>query len=176
MKSLINIDDFCRLYYEEVSTLKEMSDYFNCSKSSIGSYRNRLGLPNREVFYPTIRSDNGKNSKTLFTKGMRAWNKGIKHLSLDNNPNWKGGTFINYQGYRMIRVTTEHPFTYRGYIREHRLVVEKQVGRVLEPDEHIHHIDGDKLNNNFDNLLIVSPSEHAKIHQPEGSLFGIHSH
>ena len=32
-------------------------------------------------------------------------------------------------------------------------------------NEQIHHIDGDKLNNNFDNLVLCSVSEHAKIHK-----------
>ena len=32
-------------------------------------------------------------------------------------------------------------------------------------NEQIHHIDGDKLNNNFDNLVLCSVSEHTKIHK-----------
>ena len=45
----------------------------------------------------------------------------------------------------------------------HRLVMEKYLGRQLNRGEQTHHVDGNKLNNNIENLQIVSASEHAKI-------------
>lgn len=48
--------------------------------------------------------------------------------------------------------------------REHRLIIEKIIGRKLRSDEIVHHIDGNKLNNSPNNLMIVTKSEHAKIH------------
>lgn len=58
------------------------------------------------------------------------------------------------------------PSTYKKYYgkHEHRVVVEKEIGRALTSDEIVHHIDGDKHNNSPDNLMIVTRSEHAKIH------------
>ena len=37
-------------------------------------------------------------------------------------------------------------------------------GRDLSTEEHVHHLDGNPLNNNFENLLVVSGRDHAKIH------------
>lgn len=34
-----------------------------------------------------------------------------------------------------------------------------------EKGEQIHHIDGDRLNNNFDNLILCTVSEHTEIHK-----------
>ena len=40
----------------------------------------------------------------------------------------------------------------------------------LDPQKvHVHHIDGDHRNNHPDNLELVSPSEHSKMHADEGS-------
>lgn len=47
---------------------------------------------------------------------------------------------------------------------KHRAIMEKAIGRKLKKDEIVHHINGNKLDNRLENLAIVSPQEHAKIH------------
>lgn len=56
-----------------------------------------------------------------------------------------------------------------GYIKEygrhqHRIVMEKKIGRKLLTSEIVHHIDHNKHNNHPDNLQLVTRAEHAKIH------------
>lgn len=56
-----------------------------------------------------------------------------------------------------------------GYIKEygkhqHRLVMEKKLGRKLTSNEIVHHIDHNKHNNDPDNLQLVTRAEHARIH------------
>ncbi len=46
----------------------------------------------------------------------------------------------------------------------HRKIVEENIGRTLTKDEEVHHIDFNHHNNRFDNLAVLSKSEHAKIH------------
>jgi hypothetical protein len=50
----------------------------------------------------------------------------------------------------------DHPYPKKGthYVAEHRLVMEKKLGRHLLPFEVVHHIDGDKENNSEDNLIV----------------------
>lgn len=47
----------------------------------------------------------------------------------------------------------------------HRYLMEQKLGRELLEEEVVHHIDGDKLNNNINNLeLMSSKSEHLRFH------------
>ena len=50
-------------------------------------------------------------------------------------------------------------------IREHRLVMEKHLGRRLESREIVHHVDGNKLNNELSNLVITNRAEHPHEHR-----------
>lgn len=52
-------------------------------------------------------------------------------------------------------------------MQEHRLIIEKHIGRKLKSHEIVHHKDRNKVNNELDNLQIMTRSEHAKEHANE---------
>lgn len=52
---------------------------------------------------------------------------------------------------------------WKGYVYEHIRNVELERGEI--PDGyHVHHLDGDKLNNRIDNLILLSNSDHIRLH------------
>lgn len=56
-------------------------------------------------------------------------------------------------------------YTKRYGVHEHRIVAEEKLGRKLNPGEVVHHIDGDKRNNDPDNLMVFpSQKEHIEWH------------
>ena len=79
-----------------------------------------------------------------------------------NHPNWKGGkNYLN--GYIRIYYPN-HPNAVNGYIFEHRLMMEKQLGRYLERNEVIHHLNGIKDDNRIENLQVIKRGTHVSNH------------
>jgi predicted nucleic acid-binding Zn ribbon protein len=52
-----------------------------------------------------------------------------------------------------------------GYVYKHRLVMEEELGRRLAREEHVHHKDGNKRNNDIENLELISNKIHAHMHK-----------
>lgn len=100
--------------------------------------------------------------------GRPAWNKGMKfpELSGENSPSWKGGSYISSDGYRMIYVGNHNTASkWSNYKKEHVVVMEEFIGRTLLDNELVHHKDLDKLNNDINNLeLLSSHKEHRAAH------------
>jgi len=124
-----------------------------------------------------IKRDSGKPCR----KCSAAFNKGKPgHGSLkgDKAWSWKGGRII-HEGYVSIKIQPEDFFypmaSNIGYIKEHRLVMAKHLGRCLHSWEHIHHINGNAEDNRLKNLLLRDIKSHSKqygIAYKEGYLQG----
>lgn len=71
-----------------------------------------------------------------------------------------GNVYINKDGYLQF-TNGEH----RGKLY-HRVIYEKFVGSIPE-DCVVHHIDGNKLNNDILNLEVMSFEEHSRMHKNE---------
>ena len=70
-----------------------------------------------------------------------------------------GDAYIN-NGYVKI---TSNEYGFRDeYL--HRLLMAEQLGCGIPSEYHVHHIDGDKTNNNPGNLMLLSKSNHHKLH------------
>jgi ribosomal protein L37AE/L43A len=67
-----------------------------------------------------------------------------------------------------IWVTYEDGSKKRWYVH----LMEEKIGRPLRRDECVHHIDGNRENNDMSNLQLVTRKEHAKIHAVERNFKG----
>ena len=81
------------------------------------------------------------------------------------HPAWKGGQRIDRDGY--IRTyAPDHPWPRKsGYVPEHVRLMELQVGRRLRPDESVHHVNGNRQDNDLANLELTTRGEHSRHHR-----------
>jgi hypothetical protein len=92
---------------------------------------------------------------------------------LNKHPNWKNGRLIS-RGYVYLRKPNHPNANKAGYVAEHRLAMEKFLGRYLNKNEVVHHKDGNRGNNIIDNLEVLDTNrEHFKnFHQLERDKLG----
>jgi len=115
--------------------------------------------------------ETGERDKTGIKKTHEARRKeGLEKFK--ENPTTK----ISKRGYRVIYIpaayANEHKELERGWMKMHHYIWWKEKGE-LPPVDNInekgnryvmHHKDGDKLNNDIDNLEIMKNKEHRKLH------------
>ena len=83
----------------------------------------------------------------------------------EDHPSWKGGTYM-HNGYEH-RVDPARVRRRDGAFRNratHILVAEEALGRPLAKGEHVHHRNGDKLDNRPENLLVLTATKHRALH------------
>jgi transposase len=146
---------FIDLYVNQKKSGLEIARFFGIGRTTVGRWIERYGLEPRDI------SEVRKNKKWSPSAIQKQKLSILGKSQVGNkNPTWKGGISITKEGYRLIRRDNH-------YVKEHRCVMEQKLGRKLDPSEKVHHIDGDRLNNDISNLELLSNVEHTKKHWTE---------
>lgn len=115
----------------------------------------RYGVKHKELaFIPTFKNRK-HTSKTRLKMSIAQ--------SGPNNANFKGRRKTK-EGYIWIWKLDHPSATKRGYVKEHRLMMEKYLGRYLERNEVIHHKNGIRDDNRIENLELFLDGDHKRFH------------
>ena len=69
-----------------------------------------------------------------------------------HSPGWRGGRAKSSTGYMLVQAPSHPAAQVNGYVPEHRLVMETMIGRLLLPEETVHHVNGKRDDNRPENL------------------------
>lgn len=134
---------------KDTHTTQMVADEINCSFTVVRNYCKKFNI---ELQKPEVK-------------------RGSDHA------NWKSGKHIKYKKHGSGKEMLPYEFTYVGYVDgspvykpTHRLVVEKELGYELPSNIDVHHVNGNSMDNRYDNLAPLHKTYHSKFHNILGSL------
>jgi len=154
-----------QLYNDEGLSSIAIAEKLNCAKSSILRRMKKFGITRRTVGEALSGKTIPEEVRKKMSESTKATQQGSSHTC------WKGGKLKHHQGYVLIW-KKDHPYAEsKGYVLEHRLVMEGMIGRILNPEEVVHHINGKRDDNRPENLMLFkNHAEHMKFHEQETGL------
>lgn len=136
-----------------------------CSKSC------KTTASNLTAANPSYSRDISGERNPMYGKGMNGADNPMYGRRKELAPQWKGGRKVRKDGYVLVVAPDDHPYpadqhkaSGLKYVLEHRLIMERHLGRYLQPGEVVHHRDINPNNNDLSNLqLFACQADHISI-------------
>jgi DNA-binding CsgD family transcriptional regulator len=131
-------EELHEMYVNKKQTMGEICKHFGCGESTVRTNIIRYGL--------------GIDRSEVASRRLEANRKKYTYR-------------FECQGYRKIQMPGHPGANPEGYVSEHRYVAESAIGRYLEIDEVVHHLNLIKLDNRVENLAVLRKFEHSLVHK-----------
>ena len=84
-----------------------------------------------------------------------------------NGLNGYGHTKRHINGY-VLAYVPDHPNAHKdGYVMLHTVLMEREIGRYLNKNEVVHHVNHNRADNRIENLKLMDKKEHMSMHMKE---------
>lgn len=162
--------------YESGMKMREIADVYGCSPSAVFARLKAAGVETRDhTDYPiteTQRSARRKNGASMLgvkrTDETKARiSKAKKKYRKRDDYEFGGHEKKRSDGYVQVFVPDHPHATSDGFVMRHTLVMEREIGRLLNTDEVVHHINRIRDDNRIENLLLMTKREHNALHARE---------
>lgn len=173
--ALIDRETLENMYTKREMPIHEIAENLEVSVGSVFNYLKMYGIPTRKAM-----TERTKWRLSAVRKGKSSPKKGChlseetkrkiseSHKGIVTRPSLYGGHKKKRDdGYIKVYVPN-HPYASKdGYVMEHILAMEKQIGRYITRDEVVHHINHVRDDNRIENLRLMTFKEHASLHMKE---------
>ena len=163
----INKEELARLYADEKLSIPDISKIAGIAKSTVRYHLLRQGVKLR-TNTEAIRLASHKLGQHRLGKHFVFSEEHKRKISVSRKKYFEGKAkgYDIHNGYKRL---TQGDNCGR---LEHIVIMEKHIGRKLNKNEVVHHINGIKTDNRIENLRLMNVSEHARFHALENVRLG----
>jgi uncharacterized protein (DUF1330 family) len=154
----------------KTKSVRQIATELGKSYTGVRYYFEKYEIPLREHSYAMRIAMKNPDVRRKISEGNRGKKLSEETKNKIGRAKFKG-RLVRKDGYILIKLP-KHPKSFGdGYVLEHRLVMEKFLGRYLKSTEIVHHIDGNRSNNHLSNLMLFpDKSAHFRHRHNEISL------
>ena len=175
MLNHISDETLREMYYGKGMSGKEIASELGCSKAAVCMRMKESGIKARSPHdYPPTQkqkkawAENGRKlGRKPRTDEQRAKLSAAQRGRRKRNYDFGGHEKLRSDGYVKVYVPDHPHATADGYVMKHTLVMERHIGRYLEDDEVVHHINHVRDDNRLENLSLMKKHDHQTMHMME---------
>lgn len=162
----VTADVLYQMYIVDGKTMKAISEELHIAVGKIHRLIHEYGIPAKKLSdYPATDKQRAAWSKIgKSKKGVSLTQEHRKKISEAKKIHAAGHIKIRSDGYKSLYYPDYPHANIDGYVMEHVYIMEQHIGRLLEDNECVHHINFDRADNRIDNLRLMTKSEHMSYH------------